>query len=925
MDQLLASLLATAASSSSSSSSTAAGGGQGTTGGGGGEGPMSQDQLQVILKILEENRKLKEEERKGKEIQLQILKVLSQNANLRDVTSVTNSDRSAPSIATPDLNALLGLTSPSTSSNQFDPAYLQNLGLDAFTDSSTDFLKMLESPGMDQQQSSEPGLNGFTGSLADLTDVKLVSMLDPMGNLRLGSMSMTADSKAGISNLTSSFDALTNGNMTASPSLGNQNIGVVGSGNGRMGNDGVDVDGSPSYPMFDSTALMGLDSLPDEFNFGDEDVTDFMNRFDSMPNDTSNEMGTLLNYRTISATPPLSFDDDGPKKKPYIVEDHSEDPLLSRLRNPITMVTPLVVAERAESPTRTPKGHHTTSSLAALTTPTDVFVQAAAKASTRRRTVEEPAFCTLCNEHIGSLQLRGTPRTFEAYYVVDMKCMACAEGVNNSATTGIEATSTETVAHESAEGSSSSLAKGRKGSEAGLKAGSGSAASMDGGKRRKRVREIPTIECEVCKRVTAQGSVKKAVAVQDGDAMDGATSPSLSTNPAISGNVNVTWTEPDFAVELVCKSCSQRYMFCSECGGGGKSRTGKWRPKELFEMGRRTCSLPHIRIGDATVQHRVLETPAELTPSLLHGVRDVFFDCLVSLYAIPSIMETPRFNGSIARVREEVEDLWTRTALDALTSVRPTSLGDGKIYLTVAWIDKRHRNKGKGIAKKDKDKEAVPWLMRLALEGTVAPLKPLPDIANPAANSSSAPSSSVGGTTVSVSTAGPMDTAGAVASGGGVWKPPNDPAISSVGEGVDRVHVAFAVSEWDRPRGSLFMVQMAPRSIFLPTMESYGELIRRGVERVQADVRRDNAPPLEHLWCWTRNEHARLQAIPERLGFVPVEQYIRANPMVDRSTFMREGYAPLAEEGVSIYVTSVKDFLKLTGKGVGKKGRQAGA
>ncbi|KAJ3128623.1 hypothetical protein HK101_005370, partial [Irineochytrium annulatum] len=37
---------------------------------------------------------------------------------------------------------------------------------------------------------------------------------------------------------------------------------------------------------------------------------------------------------------------------------------------------------------------------------------------------------------------------------------------------------------------------------------------------------------------------------------------------------------------------------CSSCGGGSTLRTGKWRPKQMFEAGRKTCSLSHVRVGN---------------------------------------------------------------------------------------------------------------------------------------------------------------------------------------------------------------------------------------------------------------------------------------------------------------------------------------
>ncbi|KAI8620667.1 hypothetical protein BC830DRAFT_1098058 [Chytriomyces sp. MP71] len=519
------------------------------------------------------------------------------------------------------------------------------------------------------------------------------------------------------------------------------------------------------------------------------------------------------------------------------------------------------------------------------TNPTVVFTQAAIKASTRRRTVEESISCISCSNSIGMLELRGTPASFEASYSASIKCGAC------STTSLLETTSNSRRASMS--GVSSANRKRR------------TAPNSDS----------PTdqvMSCLVCKRATAQGCVKKRIPVSSpvhkprevigADDDDVAAHASTDLPPP-----TATWTTPDFAVSLICDSCHSRYLFCSECGGGGKTRTGKYRPRALFPVNRRTCSLPHIRIGSTPVSHRVLEAPIADQQDVLEGVRDVFFDCLVSLYAVPGVLEgiddeagsVFRSNvdvgvtfgsGSstsltypvspLSKIYDEVEKLWDSTVRDAIVSDVPHGLGGGKVYVTVAWIEKRNRNKGQISRKKKKEEEdeaAIPWLVRLAMEGTVAPLKaqgPL-SLRSPSASSS-------------------------------VSK-----AIPAKPNAEDKTYVSFAVSEWDRARGALFVLQMAPRSVYVPTKESYGDLLRRNIERVQADSRRDNAPPLEHVWCWTREEsHSRLRSIPERLGFLPLEQYVRDNPGVDRQTFVRESYPPLMEPGVSVHVTSVKKFLK---------------
>ncbi|KAJ3097421.1 hypothetical protein HDU96_000386 [Phlyctochytrium bullatum] len=57
------------------------------------------------------------------------------------------------------------------------------------------------------------------------------------------------------------------------------------------------------------------------------------------------------------------------------------------------------------------------------------------------------------------------------------------------------------------------------------------------------------------------------------------------------------WVEPRASVEPVCDACVRNFNFCTQCGGGGKFRTGRWRPRQLFEASRKTCSLSHARMG----------------------------------------------------------------------------------------------------------------------------------------------------------------------------------------------------------------------------------------------------------------------------------------------------------------------------------------
>ncbi|KAJ3190911.1 hypothetical protein HK101_008258 [Irineochytrium annulatum] len=65
------------------------------------------------------------------------------------------------------------------------------------------------------------------------------------------------------------------------------------------------------------------------------------------------------------------------------------------------------------------------------------------------------------------------------------------------------------------------------------------------------------------------------------------------------------WVEPAFKSDMFCKSCEEDFRFCSSCGGGSTTRSGKWRPRQLFNASRKTCLLSHSRAGSASQLHSV--------------------------------------------------------------------------------------------------------------------------------------------------------------------------------------------------------------------------------------------------------------------------------------------------------------------------------
>jgi hypothetical protein len=339
--------------------------------------------------------------------------------------------------------------------------------------------------------------------------------------------------------------------------------------------------------------------------------------------------------------------------------------------------------------------------------------------------------------------------------------------------------------------------------------------SDSGSEKKKRKRSEKLIDCEVCRSSLGHGG--------------------LAPHDSAS----------EIKTEYVCSDCGDKYMFCSECGGGGKQRTGKWRPRELFEQGRRTCSLPHIRVGAAEVHYKVIKVQ-DLTSEILQGIQDVFFDCLLSLYCVPSVMTNSKYE-SFESIKEEIEKLWLTSVLDVLTN----NVLNGQKYITVAWIQKRHRNKGTG--KPNPTKEVTPWLQRLGFSGIVAPISNIVDVEN------------------------------------------------------DQCFVAFSIAEWDQFNQSIFLAQMAPRSVFLKTMDGYMDLIRHCIQAIKQDSDASSKPV--HIWCWTKADHARLQSIPTRLKFLPKEDYLANHPSVEPLAFERNDFEPLNDAGTLVYVSSVKTFV----------------
>ncbi|KAJ3209476.1 hypothetical protein HDU67_006175 [Dinochytrium kinnereticum] len=121
------------------------------------------------------------------------------------------------------------------------------------------------------------------------------------------------------------------------------------------------------------------------------------------------------------------------------------------------------------------------------------------------------------------------------------------------------------------------------------------------------------------------------------------------------------WQNPGFGVEAICWECFGRFSFCTNCGGGGLWRSGKWRPKELFQPPRKTCTLDHSRSPSSphviSIVYRVpkISTPTSakfnsLDPAVYGCTPN---ECLSELGGVPYVSK-----GASLVDMQEVERAW---------------------------------------------------------------------------------------------------------------------------------------------------------------------------------------------------------------------------------------------------------------------------
>ncbi|KAI7954269.1 hypothetical protein MJO28_006816 [Puccinia striiformis f. sp. tritici] len=317
-----------------------------------------------------------------------------------------------------------------------------------------------------------------------------------------------------------------------------------------------------------------------------------------------------------------------------------------------------------------------------------------------------------------------------------------------------------------------------------------------------------------------------------------------------------------FVVEVVCVHCVSNFRRCTDCGGGGGSRlgVGKWRCKELFSDGRRTCILSHQRQGASTEvittvwRVRQLSGKPELE-TLVGQLRELVKHSLYAALATPEILES-----GLARV-STFDDIKTMYA-NGWKQIQPLIHEDvenstgRRRYVGLRWT-KPHPRKGPKRGALNSSDQVSPSVR----EGDLL-LEPGKELSG------------------------------------------------------------FVFSEWDMHKGTFFVsvampwqsgdalestASLAHKSLVEAKIDRerlVDDLVGRGMDPREANLRH---PPIRHLWTilFFHRETRLVQFLEKRRKFMPLEEYLSQYPDARKEMFPpeRDCYVPRDEQlGWSVWV-----------------------
>ncbi|WWC72872.1 uncharacterized protein I206_106836 [Kwoniella pini CBS 10737] len=181
--------------------------------------------------------------------------------------------------------------------------------------------------------------------------------------------------------------------------------------------------------------------------------------------------------------------------------------------------------------------------------------------------------------------------------------------------------------------------------------------------------------CDVCQRIIGSGQI-------------------------LGGNGNEQESISNIA-EIVCGDCDGKYQRCTDCGGGGGPRVGigKWRMKQVFHPGRKTCSLNHIRLGDRTRELGVHVTPTDFSPEQIKEVltrcKALWNEKTLARLAVPEMLEVDLPPGLANPLRDfgDVDDMVTRNWPSREAMIRADGLDPNRFrrLLSLIWSHSKPR------------------------------------------------------------------------------------------------------------------------------------------------------------------------------------------------------------------------------------------
>ncbi|GAA5863665.1 hypothetical protein JCM8547_003686 [Rhodosporidiobolus lusitaniae] len=317
-------------------------------------------------------------------------------------------------------------------------------------------------------------------------------------------------------------------------------------------------------------------------------------------------------------------------------------------------------------------------------------------------------------------------------------------------------------------------------------------------------------------------------------------------------------------IEVLCAHCETRYVRCSDCGGGGGQKgVGRWRSKEVFTNGRKTCMLSHTRLGTVNEMDYDVYTIASLkrndVSELIEHCRDLYYTTLLGTLAVPDMIESA---CPIARNYHEVEklcvDSWTTYEPLMTTDIEPTS--NIRRYIALRWVRpatrKKRSKKTNSTGSPDLNGQGSPENNGNAL---------LPPVATSNGNSL---------------TDSPKQTAGG-----------NRPVIR---EG--KMLTGFILAEHDLDSGYLHVALTLPTGAG-EAYEASTRLLQTLIARVHEDLAATNVhrqqasmplyPVVTMAWTMhmTKRDSRIMSRLETRRGFIPLEDYLVKHTETNRMNF----------------------------------------